>query len=518
MKSLRVKIGVVSIFLILTLMALTACESRTILRGLADSAASTTASPPPLGVDPFTAAWDDRSIFQRGLVSAAQGVLTGLPGASIYRLNVQIADSLLRITGHETVCYTNRENVALNEIYVRLFPNAQGGKMTVSAVKVNGQEIQPLYEFGNTSVRVSLSTALPPGQTVILEMDFEAQLTQKGAGNYGLFGYFQGVLMLDGAYPDIPVYDDKGWHTQTPPPNADTTFNDASFYLVRVAAPASLKLAASGVEIERKIEADRQIITFVAGPARDFYMAGSPNYIKVSTRVGETILNSYALPGREAHAKLALEYAGNALRSFNQRFVLYPYPEFDVLSTPIQALGIEYAGIVGIAQELYNPEAKINGVSSRVFLESTVAHEVGHQWFYNIVGDDQVNEPWLDESLAQYATLLYYTDVYGPTAIWNVRAAWETQWQGVGRVDMPIGLPAAAYTHDQYGGIVYGRGPLFVAALAERMGQTSFDQFLRDYQQTYQWNISTTAGFKQLAEQHCQCDLTDLFKAWVYAK
>ena len=75
---------------------------------------------------------------------------------------------------------------------------------------------------------------------------------------------------------------------------------------------------------------------------------------------------------------------------------------------------------------------------------------------------------------------------------------------------------AGDYKGREYGAIVYGRGPLFIAALAEQMGQDSFNEFLRDYAETYQWEIATGETFKQLAEKHCQCDLTDLFEGWVY--
>lgn len=68
----------------------------------------------------------------------------------------------------------------------------------------------------------------------------------------------------------------------------------------------------------------------------------------------------------------------------------------------------------------------------------------------------------------------------------------------------------------EYSGIVYGRGPLFVTALAEEMGQETFDEFLRDYYESHKWGIGTTDTFRQLAEQHCQCDLTALFEEWVY--
>ncbi|HXV41459.1 MAG TPA: hypothetical protein VEC96_00220, partial [Anaerolineae bacterium] len=66
--------------------------------------------------------------------------------------------------------------------------------------------------------------------------------------------------------------------------------------------------------------------------------------------------------------------------------------------------------------------------------------------------------------------------------------------------------------------IVYGRGPLFVEELAETMGQETFAAFLADYYQTLRYGIATGADFKQLAEQHCACDLTPLFEAWVWEK
>ena len=71
-------------------------------------------------------------------------------------------------------------------------------------------------------------------------------------------------------------------------------FNDVSFYLVRVTAPASLVLVTSGVEYDRQIIGNQQLVTFTAGPARDFYLAASPDFIKVTKTIGETVVNSYA--------------------------------------------------------------------------------------------------------------------------------------------------------------------------------------------------------------------------------
>jgi len=184
----------------------------------------------------------------------------------------------------------------------------------------------------------------------------------------------------------------------------------------------------------------------------------------------------------------------------------------------MKALGIEYPGTVGITLREYDPDYDFNGVPSEVYLESTVAHEVGHQWFYNAVGNDQVDEPWLDEAITQYVTWLYYVDAYGPKGAEGYRSSWTDRWERVDRAEIPIGLPAGAYEGREYGAIVYGRGPLFVTALAQEMGQETFDAFLRDYYQTHKWGIGTGDAFRQLAQEHCQCDLSTLFEAWVYGE
>ena len=57
-----------------------------------------------------------------------------------------------------------------------------------------------------------------------------------------------------------------------------------------------------------------------------------------------------------------------------------------------------------------------------------------------------------------------------------------------------------------------------MVALAGEMGQEVFDEFLRDYYQSHKWGIGTGDAFRQLAERHCECDLSDLFEAWVYEK
>jgi hypothetical protein len=454
--------------------------------------------------------WDDRAIFRAGLIQNEQKALDQLAGASAYYLDVQLGDDLASLQGRERVRYTNQDNKALDAIYFQLFPNQAGGKTSISAAQVDGKEAQTVYETDRSAVKVPLPAPLQPGQRVVLQLDFKVEIPTSIGGSYGLFGYLDHILVLDGFYPAIPAYDEHGWHAGKVPPNSDTTFQDASFYVVRVTAPSALTLVTSGVQTERTQKDNQQTVTFAAGPARDFYMAASDRFTVISETIGETRVNSYAFKDSLAGAQVTLKAAVNAIKIFSAHFGVYPYTEFDVVSTPMQgASGIEYPGMTGINYMMYDLKTANNGN-----LEATVAHEVGHQWFYNIIGNDQINEPWVDESVTQYATGLYFLDMYGKSGMEGYRNSWLARWDRTERSLVPIGLPAGSYQPKEYSAIVYGRGPLFVEALAQKMG-TAFDPFIRDYYQTYQWQVSTAAGFKQLAEKHCQCDLNPLFTEWV---
>jgi len=463
----------------------------------------------------FDTPWDDYTFFGEGLISS-EHVLDSLSKATVYHIDLTISDDCLSLQSHQAVCYTNRENEPLTAIYFRLFPNTAGGAAAVSAVTVNGQEIEFSYEFERSALCVPLLESLQPGGQVVMEMDFAVDVAKEMGGNYGLFGYFDEVLVLDEFYPVIPVYDDEMWNVEIPPSNGDVTYFDASFYLVRVTAPADLVIAASGIEIGYQQEGNVQVLAFAAGPARDFYLAASEKFVKVSKTVGETTVNSYAFAEWKEGAELTLQIAENALRSYNARFGVYPYTEFDIVSTPMKAKGMEYPGIVAISQTLYDPDATVSGLPSEVMLESVLAHETAHQWFYNVVGNDQIDEPWLDEAVVQYATGLYYVDVYGESAAEEYRSSWDSSWATIDNQEIPIGLPSAQYTNREYVPIIYGRGPLFLSALAEEMGQESFDTFLRDYYQSHKWGVGTVDTFRELAEYHCQCDLSILFEAWIY--
>jgi len=474
---------------------------------------TSTSTPSP---DPLNTPWDDRSLFQQGLVQSEQSTLDELDGATIYHIDIKIADDMYHVTGTEEVRYTNTETVPLNEIEFRLFPNILGGKMNISNLTVNGASVNPKYDLQDSLMIVPLPNPLELNQSAILKMNYAVTVPQDVNLNYGMLAYYEDVLALAHAYPMVCVYDDEGWNAEIPPQDGDVTYGDAAFYIVRVTAPVGLTLVTSGSEVSRDKAGQLQTSTVANGPARDFYLVASPTYEEVSQTSGEITIHSYAASDSQDGAQFALETASKAIKVYSERYAPYPYTELDIVTTPNMALGIEYPGMIAITNRIYDLKQDNPNVPVGAILEATVAHEVGHQWFYNLVGDDQLDDPWLDESLTQFATLQYYTDLYGVNGAQGFRSSLESRWARVNNANIPIGLPVAGYQGGEYGAIVYGRGPLFFAALRDQIGNDAFDSFLKDYTEIFSWGISTPQQLQSLAEQHCSCDLQPIFDEWVY--
>ncbi|HSL44206.1 MAG TPA: M1 family metallopeptidase [Anaerolineales bacterium] len=488
---------------------------------LVSCAPSATPQPPATGTpmsapDLFDTPWEERSLFKAGLVSSQQMVLNELPNASVYHIEFRIDDDLYHITGTEEVLYINAEQSALNEIYFRLFPNILGGEMSVTHLTADGQSVASRLELNNSLMVVTLAQPLGPGESIVLRMEFAVTVPQDIERNYGVLAYADNVLALAHAYPMIAVFDDEGWNAEVPPQSGDVTYADASFFLVRITAPSDVTLVTSGHRLSRDEAGDLQTLSVASGPARDFYLVASPEYEEISKTVGEVTIRSYASDGLEKGSEMALDVAARAIEDFSARYAPFPYTEFDIVSTPTLALGIEYPGIVAITSRIYEVDGIFGGAPASVYMESTVAHEVGHQWFYNLVGGDQLDDPWLDESLTQFVTLQYYADEYGPNGEQGFRNSLEGRWESVDRAEIPVGLPVAEYSGQEYSAIVYGRGALFFVALREEMGSEAFDAFIQEYTETLSWEIATPEFLQSLAEKHCACELDELFNEWIY--
>jgi len=190
------------------------------------------------------------------------------------------------------------------------------------------------------------------------------------------------------------------------------------------------------------------------------------------------------------------------LQTYGDQFgVRYPYAEYRVAETEF-AGGMEFSGLSFLGSLWYGTYP--GGVRSQ--LVSLLAHEVSHQWWYGLVGNDQVREPWLDEALATFSGLLFYGLRYPDDDQWAL--GFEVlNWQPSGRID------GAIYDFgDQtsYMNAVYRHGALFLADLRHAMGSQAFYAFLQDYCQSKSHTMSTAEDFFSVVSRHTGQDLSPL--------
>jgi aminopeptidase N len=163
-----------------------------------------------------------------------------------------------------------------------------------------------------------------------------------------------------------------------------------------------------------------------------------------------------------------------AVHTYDTAYGPYPFKEFDVVENPTPT-GVEYPGLVQIAESEWH-----TGNSA---LERTVAHETGHQWFYSLVGNDQVNHPWLDEGLTSYTEFVYMRAIHpaeGDDYVAAEQHAYEEYVRGGGE-DWPVDQPVGQLSLGAYAMIVYTKSALFLVRLEGELGRETVLRALKAY-------------------------------------
>jgi hypothetical protein len=216
--------------------------------------------------------------------------------------------------------------------------------------------------------------------------------------------------------------------------------------------------------------------TYEINDARDLTFSISPNYTVQSETVGQTLERMFYNPKTVSSetTKNALSVGAKALKTYSQWYnEEYPWPTFTIAQAPDANTGDEWPAIVTIGK---------NDLSAYV-----IDHEIAHQWWYAMVGDDQINNPWLDEAFAEFSarTLLGMNFSYDSTLAVGLPS---TYWKDFGCNQYGECYP------NGYGQTVYYKGAAFLNNLRSAMGETNFWNAMRDIQQEYHFRIADQNG------------------------
>ncbi|WP_298817912.1 M1 family metallopeptidase [Chloroflexus sp.] len=432
-----------------------------------------------------------------------------------YTIDIQLDPDRLRLDGQITVVLTNQTEINFDTIWFHLYPNHPdfGGRLDVTSAHIDGIPVPSRTLHGDTLIGLVTPRLIAPGDRATVTMTFTAHAPRNASRRtFGAYNMEAGVWSLASFYPLLARYiPGIGWDTRPIVARGDFTVSAIALYDVTVNIPFGWDLVSSGSAIEDRGLADgRRQVRFVSGPQREFYLAALQGLQQVSASIDGTHVISYVQAGDTAAGERSLAIATTALGVFNQHFGAYPYAEFEVIQAALtQFYGMEYPGVVLIEQNLYRRDDRL--------LETTIAHEISHQWWYGLVGNDAQGEAWLDEGLASYSQILYY-ELTGESAqaeaeLNAFRATYRRLRERGG--DAPLATPPSGLSNGRYVPVVYAKGALFFHALRQRIGEEAFQRFLVGYVESARYREIAGPDLLRAAEQACACDLSDLFQDWV---
>ena len=289
-------------------------------------------------------------------------------------------------------------------------------------------------------------------------------------------------------------------------PWGESSYTTTADWDVTVRAPKGTTITASGTAVDEALAGDHVAHHITAPNVRDFYVGAGAQLQKISATVDGTVINVFTGKDDAKAAATMLEATRASVRYFNEHLGTYDYPELNVVGLPhFISVGMEFPNAV-----------LVDSKDTAADLYSTTVHEIAHQWFYGMVGNNQYDDPWLDESLTTFVENRFLHDTQGrpiPQPAKRLEAAYKKA--GDHDLTSPVSVLAKGARDDKsaepYVSTVYKIGPMVLEHLRSDIGAEVFDRGLREFFDANKHGIASTQGFITAMSQSAGRDLTGWF-------
>lgn len=444
---------------------------------------------------------------------------------SHYNLSVQLDDLTSTLTGVLKVDFYNNDPVNFTKLPFHIFLSGMAfisRSGVIDIISVNKSDISktPLTydEYpANQTMWVYLDTMLEPLQRVQFEIYFESTLPDGGidrSNSHGDDFNHSRIYKCAGFYPTPCVYDIyDGWNTDPYLWVGDPFYYDMAYYDFYITVPKGMVVAATG-ELVQKID-DGSLTHYYFDPiqlVREVTFSASKYFYYDSDILNGVNVTTYYLPkSRIFWENNAINYAIQALELFNETFGEYPYPTLNIVEEYTHHGGMEYPCQVYITESLDEWDYPL------FWLEEIIVHETAHQWWYNLVGNDEVDWGFLDEGLACWSTSYYGEINYGnweffqyPPYIDKVRTYYTFE-------GLSSKINASVYdavNASNYYYTAYTKAPLIFEKLRRSIGNTIFLTGLRLFFSQKVYKIALLSDLQQAMESVYGSSLDWFFFPW----
>ncbi len=400
-------------------------------------------------------------------------------------------------------------------------PELYRGSITVTSLKVHAPSeplenraagryfVQP--DDGNeedkTVLRVDLDRSVGPGQEIQVEMEFLARLPRGIART----GWVDDYFFVAQWFPKIGVLEESGWNCHQYHRNTEY-YSDFGTYDVTLQVPSDHVVGATGNLVEMSQVSEVTEYRFAAEFVHDFAWTSSPRFGRFQ-RVFEhpelppVNVNLLLLPEHASYKERYFTAVFVALQYYGEWFGPYPYRTLTVVDPAFRSRsgGMEYPMLVTGGVLLGAPERVLSP-------ESVTVHEVGHQWWYGMVANNEFEEAWLDEGINSWAEVRLLARAYSPPLYSrrffgvlpltsNVEKPFASsglsKLRRDGRLDPMTTTSWQTRNRSSYRVNSYSKPRLVLATLENLMGEDLFLRAMRAYFQRYAFRHPTTRDFKK---------------------
>lgn len=465
-----------------------------------------------------------------------------------YRIEVELDTVHHMLSGREELLYANNSPDTLPELRFHLYPNAyrdrasrfakdaermgqfrfsfsgekDRGWIEIDSVFAGGSDMSDraaVLEDTITEMVLSLPEPLPPGNSLTIVLHFRVKIPYL----FSRLGRIRNHYEITQWYPKPVVYDSKGWHPDGYRALGEF-YGEYGTYDVVITLPDTMQIGATGELVSvTPAGSGKSHYRFHAEKVHDFAFICDPYYKVTSEYHGNTLVRVLYFPREEKEWKKALGYAKDALTYYGRWYGEYPYSTLTVAQGfRGTGGGMEYPNIVLLS-------IKPNSLTN--LFETVVMHEVGHQWFYGVVGNNEMDEAWLDEGINTFSEIRYMEEKYGKdeklfnfprllrflsplNARYLHRFLYHTASQYEER---SILSPAYRFTEDpaSYSAIAYSKAGLVVDMLRKYVGEATFDEIMRTYVKRFSYKHPTTRDFIDVVNEVTGEDMNWFFDQWL---
>lgn len=394
----------------------------------------------------------------------------------------------------QRVTYRNDTGNTLYDIRFNVEPNRDDGYFELTRVALHGTRTTA-YTLDGAQLTIRLANALEPGCIVDVELQFNVAIPaiRDGYrfGHLGYWGYNERQINLGLWFPMVAVHDaTHGWIS---PP-----FHDVGEYHVLRAADYSLTFAVKNAPQNIKVACPGDVAQendhswhIEMRDARELTISVSDAFkiMTTTTESGvEVTLYYLTTPAIDTldGPRHALNVATDALTLYETLYGPYPFKRLVVVEGDFPD-GMEFSGLVFVSEAWFRTW---RGVVNDWLTVITV-HEIAHQWWYSLVGNDQGLHPYLDEALAVYSELLFFEHYFPELTEWWWQFRVNSYAIG-GFLDVPVYNFQSARP---YINAVYLQGALMLDQLRDLMGDEAFFAWLNRYLDVMRGQVASPLDF-----------------------